>query len=349
MTQEGYMLRCLALAEKGRGQVAPNPLVGCVVAVGDRILGEGYHMAFGGPHAEVHALDAITVEDQALLPEATLYVNLEPCDHQGKTPPCTEKILASGIRHVVIGTLDPNPLVSGKGAQRLRDAGVKVDVGIAEKDCIAINKMFITFHKLHRPYITLKWAQSKDGFVSRVDGSPVHLSNQDADILVHQLRASHMAILVGAKTVLTDNPKLTTRHIEGNDPIRMIVDTHGTLPGGFDVFDGSAYTILFTVNPSLTVPNAMVVPFEEGGNYMQQIAQGCYTQEIQSLLVEGGPSTLRAFMDAGLWDELVIIQSAISLSEGIAAPDVSHIPTDSTELGDNRILRAVNTQALKLS
>ena len=343
-----YMMRCLTLAEQGRGAVEPNPMVGCVIVADNRIIGEGYHMVYGGPHAEVNAIDAVTEADKALLHEATLYVSLEPCNHQGKTPPCAEKIISMGIRHVVIGTLDPNPIVAGKGAARLRSAGIDVEVGIAEDACRALNKKFMTFHSLHRPFITLKWAQSKDGFISNADRSPVHLSNAEADKLVHRMRADHMAILVGARTVISDNPKLTTRLVEGKNPVRMVVDTHGTLPGGFDVFDGTAETILFTVNPMQTVPNAMVVPFEREGDHMLQIAEGCYVQQIQSLLVEGGTATIQEFLRTGMWDELVVIESSITLGAGIAAPDVSHIALDISELGDNRILRAVNPQPLKL-
>lgn len=344
MTDAQYMKRCLDLAAKGKGSVEPNPMVGCVIVHGNRIIGEGFHVYYGGPHAEVNAFAAVALEDAALFRESVLYVSLEPCNHHGKTPPCTDKILASGIRKVVIGTLDPNPMVAGKGAQRLKDAGVSVEIGIEAEACLALNKAFFTFHKLHRPFITLKWAMSKDGYISQADGSPVHFSNAEADKMVHQLRADHMAILVGAKTVITDNPKLTTRLVEGRNPIRMVVDTHGFMAGGFDVFNKEAETILFTTNPDLSVPNAQVVPFEEQGNYIQQIMGGCFHQEIQSVLVEGGAKTLQAFIDGGWWDEMIVIVSSIELGAGIKGPDVTHMEMASTELGDNRIFRSTNTQ-----
>ncbi|HWY98507.1 MAG TPA: bifunctional diaminohydroxyphosphoribosylaminopyrimidine deaminase/5-amino-6-(5-phosphoribosylamino)uracil reductase RibD, partial [Bacteroidia bacterium] len=216
-----YMHRCLELAVRGLGKVAPNPMVGCVIVGDSGILGEGYHDAFGGAHAEVNAINS--VENKAALKNAILYVNLEPCGHQGKTPPCTDAIIASGIKHVVVGCIDPNPEVQGKGIEKLKAAGINVEVGALEKDCAEVNKRFFTYHERKRPFIILKWAQTSDGFIDKKrtkDETPAKITQDEAQIMVHLWRGQEQAIMVGTHTVIMDNPKLTVRQGAGKSPMR---------------------------------------------------------------------------------------------------------------------------------
>jgi diaminohydroxyphosphoribosylaminopyrimidine deaminase/5-amino-6-(5-phosphoribosylamino)uracil reductase len=222
------MARCLQLARHGEFTTAPNPMVGAVIVHDGRIIGEGWHRQCGGPHAEVNAVRSVRPEDEGLLREATIYVSLEPCSHWGKTPPCAELLVEKGFRRVVVGCLDPNEKVAGRGIRRLREAGAEVVVGVLERECWWLNRKFMTFHTLNRPYITLKWAQSADGFIdrhreSRSDGEPVHFSSQWTQTLVHRLRATHQAILVGRRTWELDQPSLTTRLWPGRNPERVVL------------------------------------------------------------------------------------------------------------------------------
>lgn len=333
------MHRCLDLADQGMGFTAPNPMVGCVIVHGDKIIAEGFHRQYGGPHAEVMALNAVADADRHLLPEATLYVSLEPCNHFGKTPPCTEKILASGIQHVVVGMQDPNPLVAGSGIQRLRDAGLAVEVGVLEQEGRKLNQAFITYFEAHRPMITLKWAQSADGFLAAADGKPVHLSNQETDMLVHRLRATHMAILVGGKTVETDDPSLTTRLWPGRNPVRVIVDTKGAIKPGSKIYSNAAETLVCTTVPNLQLPYGETALLQADGNIPQQVIDILFSKKINSVLIEGGSATLKSFIAAGLWDTLLCIQTPHILGSGIPAPDVSHMVGIYRQVGDNRILQ----------
>ncbi len=285
---EKYMRRCLQLARNGEGMTMPNPMVGAVIVHDGRIIGEGWHRRYGGPHAEVNAVRSVRPEDETLLPLSTIYVSLEPCSHWGKTPPCAELLVEKGFRRIVVGCLDPNEKVSGRGIQRLRDAGAKVVVGVLEKECKWLNRKFITFHTLHRPYITLKWAESADGFIdrqrnSRADGEPVKFSTPWTQMLVHQLRATHEAILVGRRTWELDQPSLTTRLWPGQSPQKLILSSNGT---------------------SL---DTLIRPY-------------------QSILVEGGAQTLQSFLDADLWDEAYIERSGIVLGGGVAAPQIKRDP-----------------------
>ena len=282
------MRRCLQLARNGEGMTMPNPMVGAVIVHDGRIIGEGWHRRYGGPHAEVNAVRSVRLEDERLLPLSTIYVNLEPCSHWGKTPPCAELLVEKGFRRVVVGCLDPNEKVSGRGIQRLREAGAEVVVGVLEKECRWLNRKFITFHTLHRPYITLKWAESADGFIdrqrqSRAEGEPVKFSSPWTQMLVHQLRATHEAILVGHRTWELDQPSLTTRLWPGKSPQKLILTSNGA-------------------------PLSTLI------------------QPYQSVLVEGGAQTLQSFLDADLWDEIYIEHSGLWLGGGVAAPQIKTDP-----------------------
>ena len=302
---EKYMARCIQLAQNGLCNAAPNPMVGAVIVYNDRIIGEGYHARCGEAHAEVNAIRS--VKEESLLKEATIYVSLEPSSHYGKTPPCADLIIKKGIPRVVIGCGDPFSEVSGRGIQKLRDAGIDVTIGILEEECRQLIRRFITFHTHQRPYILLKWAQSADGFIDneRTDGTPVAFSTPLTSMLVHKKRAEHTAILVGRKTALLDNPSLTTRQWYGKNPIRLVIDKDLTLPTHLHLFDGEVRTIVFTQKANIPSGSNEIefIALDFNHNILPQLMEELYKLKIQSLIVEGGSTLLQSFIDAECWDE----------------------------------------------
>lgn len=326
---ERYMARCLQLAACGRAGAAPNPMVGAVIVHKGTIIGEGYHRQCGGPHAEVNAIAA--VEDEQLLHEATMYVSLEPCAHHGKTPPCADLIVSKGIPRVVIGCRDSYAEVDGKGIQKLRAAGIEVIIGVLEQECRELNRAFFIYHSKKRPYITLKWAQSSDGFIDslREEGeehAPVKFSTDESAMRVHRLRALSDAILVGRRTAVLDNPSLTTRLWPGKSPLRLVIDRKGTLDKGLRLFDNTTKTALFTEKlrdfEGLDKVEQVVVDFE--GDVLAQITEYLYEHKVQRLLVEGGAQTLQHFIDAGLWDEAYVEWAPMTLGDGVKAPEIKN-------------------------
>lgn len=300
---EKYMRRCIQLARNGRCGAPPNPMVGAVIVHQGRIIGEGYHAKCGQAHAEVNAIRSVRRPE--LLPEATLYVSLEPCAHYGKTPPCADLIVEKGIKRIVIGCQDPFPKVDGRGIEKLRQAGREVVVGVLEAECRELIRRFIIFHTRKRPYITLKWAQSADGYIDRRRGeneTPVRLSNACTQMLVHKQRAEHTAIMVGTDTARMDNPHLDVRVWAGSQPVRVVVDSKHRLTAGLHLFDGS--------QPTLTYDTQNLF----------DILADLYSRGLQSLLVEGGAKLLQSFMDAGLWDEIVVEEAPVCLGDGVEAP-----------------------------
>lgn len=321
---EKYIARCIQLAKNAYCNAAPNPMVGAVIVHNGVIIGEGYHIRCGEPHAEVNAIRS--VKDENLLKEATIYVSLEPCSHYGKTPPCADLIIEKKIPEVVIGCMDPFSMVAGRGIEKLRKAGIKVTVGVLEKECQQLIRHFITFNTKKRPYITLKWAESADGFIDakREGGSPVILSSPLTSMVVHKRRAEHKAILVGRKTALLDNPSLTTRNWSGKDPIRLVIDKNLTLPKHLHLFDGKVQTLVFTQkNITGNHPSVEYIRLDFSQNILPQIMDILYKRKIQSLLVEGGSILLQSFIDDSLWDEAYIETSPLHLNEGIKAPDMN--------------------------
>ncbi|MDD3736426.1 MAG: bifunctional diaminohydroxyphosphoribosylaminopyrimidine deaminase/5-amino-6-(5-phosphoribosylamino)uracil reductase RibD [Bacteroidales bacterium] len=318
-----WMRRALHLARMAEGCTSPNPMVGAVVVHEGSIIGEGYHLRAGTPHAEVHAINA--VKDRSLLPESTMYVSLEPCSHHGRTPPCTELIIGSGIRSVVIGTTDTNPQVAGRGAERLRQAGVTVVTGVAEKECRHINRRFFTWHEKKRPYVILKWARSADGYIDlpRSPGDPVEpnwITGKAERLMVHRWRAEEDAILAGGGTVRTDNPSLTVRLWKGRNPVRIIVSRSGNLDPRSAVFDGSAETILFTCNDRAAFPGARIFTLPENGGFIEETLKVLYDMGIQSLFVEGGAFIIRSFIESGLWDEARRFTGRVIFNDGVPDP-----------------------------
>jgi diaminohydroxyphosphoribosylaminopyrimidine deaminase/5-amino-6-(5-phosphoribosylamino)uracil reductase len=280
---EKYMSRCLQLASCGRQNAKPNPMVGAVIVVPDgqgRIIGEGYHVRCGEAHAEVNAFASVSSSDEHLLPQATIYVSLEPCAHYGKTPPCADLIIRKGVKRVVVGCIDDFAQVSGRGIQKLRDAGIDVTVGVLEKECRHLNRRFLTYHRHHRPYIMLKWAQTANGFIDD-HGHPLRLSTPFTQMLSHKMRAEEDAILVGHVTDAREHPQLTVRHWHGPNPKRIVL-THQ--------------------------------------RPLQQVIDDLYQHCIQSLIVEGGRQTLQSFIDHGLWDEIRVETAPQTVDDGTRAP-----------------------------
>lgn len=321
-TDEKYIRRCIQLAQNGMINAAPNPMVGAVIVYRDKIIGEGYHARCGEAHAEVNAIRSVS--DEQLLTKSTLYVSLEPCSHYGKTPPCADLIISKGIPRVVVGCIDPFSQVSGRGIQKLRNAGIDVTVGVLEAECRRLIRRFITFNTQKRPYITLKWAQSADGFIDtiRENGSPVILSTPLNLAYVHKQRAEHQAILVGRRTALLDNPSLTVRHWYGKNPLRLVIDRNLSLPPSLHLFDGSNPTIVFTEQPKPMGKNVSCVALDFHSDILSQIMDKLFRNNIQSLLVEGGASLSQSFIDAGLWDEIYIEHAQSVLGDGVKAPQV---------------------------
>lgn len=317
---EKYIRRCIQLARNGMCNAAPNPMVGAVIVHNDRIIGEGYHARCGEGHAEVNAIRS--VKDESLLQESTIYVSLEPCSHYGKTPPCADLIIRKGIPRVVVGCVDPFSLVSGRGIQKLKDAGIDVKVGVLEAECRQLIKRFVTFNTQQRPYITLKWAESADGFIdiNREEGQPVVLSTPITSMYVHKQRAEHHAILVGRRTALLDNPSLTTRNWYGKNPVRLVIDKELTLPTSLKLFDGSAPTWIFTAQDKASTSQVTYFKLDFSRSILPQILQKLYENKLQALLVEGGSQLLQSFIDEGLWDEIYTEHSAKVLENGVKGP-----------------------------
>lgn len=317
---EKYIRRCIQLARNGMCNAAPNPMVGAVIVHNDRIIGEGYHARCGEGHAEVNAIRS--VKDESLLQESTIYVSLEPCSHYGKTPPCADLIIRKGIPRVVVGCVDPFSLVSGRGIQKLKDAGIDVKVGVLEAECRQLIKRFVTFNTQQRPYITLKWAESADGFIdiNREEGQPVVLSTPITSMYVHKQRAEHHAILVGRRTALLDNPSLTTRNWYGKNPVRLVIDKELTLPTSLKLFDGSAPTWIFTAQDKASTSQVIYFKLDFSRSILPQILQKLYENKLQALLVEGGSRLLQSFIDEGLWDEIYTEHSAKVLENGVKGP-----------------------------
>jgi len=332
---ENCMSRCLELAAHGRGNVAPNPMVGAVIVSDGRIIGEGYHRCFGEAHAEVNAI--ASVKDEAQLRRSTLYVNLEPCSHYGKTPPCVELIIRKKIPRVVVACPDPYPEVSGRGIKILQEAGIEVITGVMEQEADYLNRFFMTAHRFRRPYIIMKWAQSEDGFLDRqrqdVSEKPIQFSTPLTRMMVHQLRSEVQAIMVGTHTAVMDNPSLTVRYWPGKSPVRVLVDRHRRIPATYRLFDGIQPTIVFTsknaqTNPSMTCSdkeekeNVHYVEMENPAFRLSDVAAILYQKNIHSLLVEGGAQLHRSFTEENLCDELIIETAPIQLQKGVRALDI---------------------------
>lgn len=323
-----FIKRCIQLAKNGLGTSYPNPMVGSVVVHNNKIIGEGWHYQAGLPHAEVNAINS--VRNKNLLNKSTIYVSLEPCSHFGKTPPCSDLIINSGIKKVVIGTVDPFAKVAGKGIEKLKNAGCEVIVGVLEKECQELNKRFFTFHTKKRPYIFLKWAQSTDHFLSPqkrndLTREPVWITNNFSKQLVHQQRAYEQAILVGTNTVIEDNPSLNTRLWFGSNCTRVVLDLQTRIPVNSSIFDGNQPTII--ISSDYSQKNRENLTFEVIDRSLpiaEQICTILYKHQLQSLIIEGGQQTLKSFIDSDLWDEAFIYTGTkTSFKKGTPSPKLN--------------------------
>ena len=322
---EHYMQRAIDLAQKGMGSVAPNPMVGAVLVYENRIIGEGWHQQYGGPHAEVNCIKSVVFEDRHLIPESTLFVSLEPCNHYGKTPPCTELIVQSQIKKVVIGCTDSFEKVNGSGIKKLMDNGIEVITGVLEKKAIQLNKRFFNFHTHHRPYVILKWAESADGFIALPLGKPVKISNDITDKLVHKWRGEEAAILVGTKTVMNDNPSLTTRNWPGNNPLRIFIDKRLRIDANYKILDNSTDTLILNFKKNEKIGVNEFVMIKDENHLVEELLQLLYKKGIQSLIVEGGVTLLESFIDSNLWHEARVIKNTeLLLQEGISSPKLKN-------------------------
>lgn len=339
LDDELYMRRCLQLAQQAEGNTAPNPMVGAVVVCDGAIIGEGYHHRCGLPHAEVNAI--ASVKNQELLSRSTLYVNLEPCSHYGKTPPCAKLIIEKGIPRVVVGMGDPNEKVNGRGIAMLREAGIAVTEHVLEDECRWLNRRFVTFHTQKRPYILLKWAQTADGFIDKIRENaatpPLRISNEVTKTLNHQIRSIESAILIGTNTALLDNPHLTSRKWSTRNPVRMAIDRQRRIPANYKLLDDSTKTVIFSDENAEIGQNTTFVKIDFSHDIVPQILDYLYQHELQSLIVEGGRQLLQAFIDDGLWDEARIETAPTTIGSGVKAPNLPMNPYKTEFFGENEM------------
>ena len=337
MSDEIFMQRCLDLALKGMREVAPNPMVGCVIVYNKEIIGEGYHEAYGKAHAEVNAINQ--VKDQDKLNKSKLYVSLEPCSHTGKTKPCVDLILKYDIPEIIIGIKDPNPKVSGKGIEKLKKSGVKVKLGTLKDLCLEINRRFFTFHQKQRPYVILKWAQTLDGYLDKIrDDSEQKInwiSAPETQTIVHKWRSEEQSILVGRNTIINDNPSLTVREFGGKNPIRIVIDSQLQISGSLNIYSKEAPTLVFNRLKNEKNNNIEYIKINETST--KNILDELYKRGIQSVFVEGGSRTLQYFIIDNVWDEARVIVGDKNFKEGYKAPVLNRIPVNSMKFGKDMI------------
>ena len=337
------MRRCIQLAKNGLGTTYPNPLVGSVIVYENKIIGEGWHRQSGMPHAEVNAINS--VKNKQLLKNATIYINLEPCSHTGKTPPCANLIIEKQIKNVVIGCKDPNPKVAGNGIKLLIKSGLKVTYGILEKECEHLNKRFFSFFLKKRPYIILKWAETLDGFISpneKKEKKPVWISNKNSRQLVHQWRAEEQAILVGTQTIVEDNPSLNTRDWYGNSPICILIDKSLRISKDYKIYRNTSKTIVITEKQSKNKKNQFFESINFNSPIANQIGTILYSHGIQSVIIEGGAQTLQTFIDENLWDEARIFSGPITFNNGTKAPIISGTTLTTTKIKQDILNLIIN-------
>ena len=333
--------RAIELARLGLGTVSPNPMVGSVILHQNKIIGEGYHQAYGKAHAEVNAINQVLnsfANADEILKQSTLYVTLEPCSHFGKTPPCADLIIKYQIPNVVIGCLDPSESVNGKGVVKLKEAGINVTIGVLEQECLALNERFFTRVNKQRPYIILKWAQTADHYFAPENGQQKWISNDAAKRLVHLWRSQEDCILVGKNTAQADNPQLTVRFCNGRNPIRAFIDRDLELSKSLNIFDNSAQTFVFNKTKNDIEDKTLYIGIEDFDYFLPQyILYQLYLQDIQSVIIEGGAKTLQTFIDANLWDEARIFTSSQNWNGGLKAPSINGNIIENINLGDNKL------------
>lgn len=333
------MLRAIELAKRGAGNVAPNPMVGCVIVHDGVVIGEGWHRNYGGPHAEVHAIQSVS--DKSLLKQSELYVTLEPCSHFGKTPPCADLIVDSKIPRVYVANLDPNPLVAGKGIEKLRAVGIELKVGLCHDEAAWMNRRFLTFMQNQRPYIRLKWAMSSDGFMDKLrsadEKGSFRISGDEARRISHRWRTEESAILIGSRTALVDNPELTSRFWPGKSPICVLIDPSLKVPKDAKLFHQDRLTLVYNRLIEKATTNAQFVKIE-GVDLLQEILKDLFERKIQSVLVEGGAQTLQSFINQNCWDEISVFQSNQTLGDGLKAPTFQSEISEIEMVGNDKLI-----------
>lgn len=342
MNHEHYMQIALDLAKKGRYKVEPNPMVGCVIVHNDKIVAEGYHQKYGEAHAEVNAIN--NLDKNINVADCTIYVTLEPCSHHGKTPPCVDLVLAKGFKKIVLADFDPNPLVAGKSIAKLSEAGVEVIMNVLRKEQRELNKRFFTFFRKKRPFYILKWAQTADGFISRMplpaNKADNKITREEAQKLVHQMRADEMGIMVGKNTVLADDPNLTTRLVEGENPVRIFIDKALEVPQTFNIYNKEAKTIVFNGLKSESKENIEFIKLDFSKNVLEQISAKLYELKIQSVLVEGGSALLNDFIKQELYDEIFIFENPdLYFKNGLMAPKVIFHNNNFERIGKDKLYK----------
>lgn len=330
---EKMIRRCIQLASNGLGRTYPNPMVGCVIVRNGKILAEGWHQKAGSPHAEVNAISKVA--DKELLKSSKLYVSLEPCSHYGKTPPCADLIASLQIPEVVIGSTDPNPKVAGRGIKKLKEAGVRVSFGILEEECKELNKRFFTFHQKKRPYIILKWAQTADGFMAPETDEQKWITGKEVKQLVHLWRTEENAILVGTRTAAIDNPSLTARLWEGNQPLRVVIDRNLSLSPTLHLFDQSQRTLVLTEKSAEDSDRIEYRTLDPTLPPAQAWTNAMYEAGIQSVIVEGGAGTLENFLKENLWDEIRLFTSKAKWGKGLDSPKFKGTPVETRMTGED--------------
>ena len=331
------MQRALQLARLGAGAVSPNPMVGCVIVHEGKIIGEGYHQKYGEAHAEVNAINSVL--DKSLLSESVVYVTLEPCSHFGKTPPCADLLIKHHVKKVVVCNFDLNPLVAGQGIEKLRHAGIEVEVGLLEGEGRELNKRFFTYIEKERPYIILKWAESADGFIAKKTFESVQISNLLSRRFVHKMRCEEDAIMVGTNTAKYDNPTLNTRFWTGKNAVRVLIDKELLLPNDLNIFDNSQTTICYNLLEDKILEHTIFAKIPTNISIEQFIIQDLYQRKIQSIIIEGGTVLLQSFINLGLWDEAFILKSKLILEDGIKAPIIRGEEILRESLGDNSVIK----------
>jgi diaminohydroxyphosphoribosylaminopyrimidine deaminase / 5-amino-6-(5-phosphoribosylamino)uracil reductase len=318
--KELYMRRCLELAQRGKGQVAPNPMVGAVLVYKDRRIGEGWHERYGEAHAEVRCLESVADEDKHLISESTMYVSLEPCAHFGKTPPCAVRLAEEKVKEVIVCNDDPFEKVQGKGFDLLHTAGIKTETGVLMDEGRWVNRRFFCFHQQKRPYIILKWAQTEQSYFASSDGSRLQMSNRHSQQLVHKWRTEEAAILVGTKTAIADDPQLTARLWEGRQPLRIVIDRRLEVPATHMIFGSEARTWIVNEKEDKAEGQTRLIRMSFEGNVIEQLMERLHEEQITSLIVEGGAKLLNSFIESGLWDEARVFITPNILKEGVPAP-----------------------------
>ena len=334
------MQRGFQLTKLGAGAVSPNPMVGCVVVYEGKIIGEGWHQKYGEAHAEVNAINSVL--DKSLLSESTVYVTLEPCSHFGKTPPCADLLIKCQVKKVIVCNYDPNPLVAGQGIEKLRQAGIEVEVGLLEAEGRELNKRFFTYIEKKRPYIILKWAESADGFIAKKNYESVQISNLLSRRFVHKMRSEEDAIMVGTNTAKYDNPTLNTRFWTGKNSLRVLIDKDLSLSKELNIFDNSQTTICYNLLKDKILENNIFVKIPTNISIEQFIIQDLYRRKIQSIIIEGGTILLQSFIDLGLWDEAYILKSKLILEDGIKTPIIRGKEILRENLDDNLLIKMLS-------